>query len=302
METEGAFEGTREEQLRLENELLRLKMQAELGANFFGGMSTGDIPPEVEQQFLQQIMAFHQNLDKQTEIPLREYLGFPVFPESSALSPEKLEKKWAELQKLLNDKSVRVDFITEYPLAHKYDFIVCELFDFEIASPLPEGMISCFIYEEIHPDYDRDLRDRAKQFFQLFFGAELPDHKDSHLDQEFFSPGGKDISREKLRRLLDDFHGMFSEITDWEFTTLDTSYQSDEELKEDFGPRLGYAQGEIRYDVVLHDGETMEIEGPFKLLMQCIAGYWEVFCFRLHGFDWGEPPINDDDEKNDESV
>ena len=53
----GNFTNDPEEDLRMENELLKLKMQAERGGVFVGGE---DIPPEIENDWLQNILRFEE--------------------------------------------------------------------------------------------------------------------------------------------------------------------------------------------------------------------------------------------------
>ena len=56
-----------EERLHIENELLKLKMQAELGAHFH---QENDMPAEVENMFLKNILAFHQAADHKKTIKI----------------------------------------------------------------------------------------------------------------------------------------------------------------------------------------------------------------------------------------
>ena len=80
-----------QEALRLENELLTLKLIAELGAK---SDSTADIPPEVENQFLKNILAFEQaTAQGSKQIPIYQLLGRPAFkPARSATRT--LKRHW----------------------------------------------------------------------------------------------------------------------------------------------------------------------------------------------------------------
>ena len=53
--------------LRLENELMKLKMQAESGASFH---SFQDMSPELETIFLQQIIAFDEAMKSAKMVPI----------------------------------------------------------------------------------------------------------------------------------------------------------------------------------------------------------------------------------------
>ena len=56
------FSDDPEENLRIENEILKLKMQAERNAMF--GDNSEDLPPEVEAEFLKNVQLFEDSFDK----------------------------------------------------------------------------------------------------------------------------------------------------------------------------------------------------------------------------------------------
>jgi hypothetical protein len=271
-----------DEELRLENDLLKLKMQAEFGARF--GTFTGEaLPPEIEKQFLEQVMAFHKNLEAHPPILLREYLGNPVFQLSSELSEPDLEREWDRINALYHEKQLRVDFLAEYPLALRYDFLAGELMEEEIDPPMMKDQYLCFIYEEAHPNHDYDQRERTRDFMEGFFTGTFHEHD---ISPELITDSNTTVSMEGAQELLDRFHGMFDSIKNWDYRIKETSAQSDEEMGERM-PRLGFTEGLVRYTAVSHDGTEQEIVGPFKLYMECVWGWWRVMHFYMHGFTWG---------------
>lgn len=46
------------------------------------------------------------------------------------------------------------------------------------------------------------------------------------------------------------------------------------------------AEGAVKYDAVLTTGETVHLEGPFKLYLSNEDGWWSIFYFVFPGFDW----------------
>ncbi|RYD70282.1 MAG: hypothetical protein EOP53_25700, partial [Sphingobacteriales bacterium] len=62
MKNEEKFSDNEEENLRIENELLRLKMSAQFG-DAFKMESMHDVPPEIENKFLQNIMEFEEQFN-----------------------------------------------------------------------------------------------------------------------------------------------------------------------------------------------------------------------------------------------
>ena len=59
MENEERFSEDRDEDLRIENELLRLKLTAQFGEAFEFD-KTDDLPPAIENQFLKNVLAFEE--------------------------------------------------------------------------------------------------------------------------------------------------------------------------------------------------------------------------------------------------
>lgn len=119
------------ENLRLQNELLKLKMQAELGAEFGGDMS--DLPPEIEQQILQQVMRFHEAQSSGEVSTVGQQMGQEDWPRAESFSSAAaLEEAWNELQDRLTGARLHVGFLADYPLSLKWDFITQELMKKEI--------------------------------------------------------------------------------------------------------------------------------------------------------------------------
>ena len=71
-----------EENLRVENELLRLKMQAELGGNSY---TSPGLDPQIENEFLKNVMAFENSHANSQPATVFDILGKPYFkkPDSS---------------------------------------------------------------------------------------------------------------------------------------------------------------------------------------------------------------------------
>ena len=65
-------DNSNEENLRMENELLRLKFKAEFGGD---SHSTGNLDPAIENEFLKQVMAFEQGYANTKRIKIFDLLG-----------------------------------------------------------------------------------------------------------------------------------------------------------------------------------------------------------------------------------
>jgi len=126
-----------EENLRMENELLRLRLKAELGGD---SHSSGNLDPALENEFLKQVMAFESNYANSNRAKVFDILGKPDFKRADELADDLIESALAEVLALLAGKSIEVDFIGVYDNRTKYTFITDELFDHE-ADDFPDHRI-----------------------------------------------------------------------------------------------------------------------------------------------------------------
>ena len=75
------------EELGTENELMKLKMMAEFGGNFVG---SDDIPADVENQFLKQIISFHKQHESSGLTTVYKFIGEPEYNHVNDMSDKEL--------------------------------------------------------------------------------------------------------------------------------------------------------------------------------------------------------------------
>jgi hypothetical protein len=46
---------------------------------------------------------------------------------------------------------------------------------------------------------------------------------------------------------------------------------------------MGYAEGTLKYDAILENGEIIEYKGAYKLYMQLEENWWSIFSFIMPG-------------------
>ena len=118
-----------DENLRMENELLRLKFIAEFGGD---SHSTGNLDPALENQFLKQVMAFEQGYASAKRVKIFDLLGQPDFKQTGELSDEQVSIELEKIIDLLAEKNIDVNFSGTYDDRAKYSFITDELFEQEV--------------------------------------------------------------------------------------------------------------------------------------------------------------------------
>ncbi len=263
-----------EENLRMENELLRLKLKAELGADSY---STGNLDPILENAFLNQVMAFENNYAGSKRIKVFDLLGRPDFKQADLLSDEAIDAALLEITSLLTQKNMEIDFIGTYDSRTKYAFITGELFDHETDDLQIPGMVNHFIYEEFHPNHKMDIEDRALEFLSGWFKLDL---EHCAFDENFVLSDKSTLNKkeltEKFRKIFDSYNA----FTDYNYSIADISF----ELQDESG--MGYAEGYTKYNAILENKEKVIIKGPFKLYFSYQYGWWCIFHLVFPGFEY----------------
>ncbi len=274
------FSDNPEENLRLENEFLRMKMMAESGAQF-GGNSK--ISPDIENQFLKQVMEFEKAYAVAKPQKVFDILGKPFFENEQHLEDDQFQVSYKKLIDLLNDHNMNVDFIAERDNRFKYDFITKELFDHETDFIPMEGMTTNFIYEEFHPDHKKEIEDITNNFFNDFFERKL-DTDTYYISDEIIEPDGNIISKEQLIKNIHTAYEVFFQFENTGFILDNVEYELKEIQNAHSG--MGFSEGEVNYDIILKGGETRKIRGPFKIYFIRQWETWSIYFFFLAGVNY----------------
>lgn len=145
-----------DEKLKAENDFLKMKMMLEQGAQF-GSMASNDLPAEIENQFLKNVMAFEEKFKGERKvIKLSERIGQPKhFEPVSAIPDHDIASAWEELDNYLQQYdiclSVSSPKVTEREL---YRFTTEELFNYEMDDQHLPGWTTHFTYDEFYPDHE----------------------------------------------------------------------------------------------------------------------------------------------------
>ncbi|MEP7128349.1 MAG: hypothetical protein ABI729_05750 [Chitinophagales bacterium] len=270
-----------EEQLREENELLRIKIQAQFGGH---SDSNDDLPPEIENEFLKNVLAFEEQYSKTTYTPVKvsTILGDLHFKKSEELNDEVFKKEWKRLNQLLEEKSIGVDFLRPRDDRFKYKFITEELFEHETdGSMIVPHMNWNFIYEEFHPDHEQEITDRAMDFLKAWFEQNTEALKFGVVSQ-FIQPDTVILTLEELLGKMQLTFDSYVAFKDCKYKIFEVKYElhNDEPMQG-----IGHAEGMVKYEAILENGETRQFEGPFKFYMTREYDWWSIFYFVMPGFE-----------------
>lgn len=271
------FSNDPEENLRMENELLKLKMQAQFGARLSIEES---LPADIENEFLKNVYAFEQSKGEFNSIKVAELLGLPDFRKAEDLTDDDVKKEYDRLMELLNKKSIAVDFIRPREDRFMYQFITEELFNHTTDSGMP-AMTRHFIYEEFHADHDLDIRNRVDDFLRDWFRKEFNEFS-SELGHQFILANGQTLTREETIVKIQHLFDCYTSFINYQVAIYEIKFQRNDETQTG----MGHAEGRVRYDAVMETGEVVHFEGPFKLYLSSEDDWWSIFYFVFPGFEW----------------
>jgi hypothetical protein len=271
------FSDDPEENLRIENELLKLKMQAERGGTFYGGE---DIPPEIENQWLQNIQLFEQEWDTGKTIKVYDFIGRPEFKPANTISDDEVKTELQRLNLLMAAKNVFLGVLGIYEPIVIYRFITEELFEHETEDICIPGWTKNFIYEEFHPNHKMDIEKSTDDFLRSWFENGFSEGS-FELAMELATPDGKIFTRSEIVEKLNNCLSCYISFSEVDYVVNETKFT----LNED-APGLGHSQGSVSYKAQLESRETILVKNNFKFYMSNEYGFWEIFYFAFPGFAW----------------
>lgn len=145
---------SQDERLKAENEFLKMKMMLEQGAFFGGSDNQAALPPQIENQFLRNIMEFETQMANPTYIKVFDKIGRPGhFKPVDEILAWEMQKEWETLMEYLDGYGIHLSVCSPNVTTEElYRFATEELFDYEMEDINIPGYTNEFIYDEFHPD------------------------------------------------------------------------------------------------------------------------------------------------------
>ena len=280
MSQEEKFSDDEIENLRLENELLRIKLQAQYG-DAFQMESNTNLPPEIENQFLTNIAAFEEASENPKTTTVYEKLGKPAYKSADDMSAAEISNQLSRITAIMEENNICLD-ICDGPYEDEvmYRFITEELFAHEIDLVPIFGMHWNFIYEEFHPNNKKEIEKNTHQFFKHWNARNFDEFSDE-LDYNIITADGRQMKREELYRTMNNFFESFHRFENdgYNIKMIDVAEQEN-------GTAMGFSEGLYKYDAILENGELLHFEDAYKLYMRREDNYWSIFYFVMPGFKW----------------
>ena len=213
-----------EEELKAENDFLRMKIMLENGGQFVD-VNESELPAQVENEFLAGVIEFEKQFNEQRTIKVFDKIGRPDhFRPVSEIDDDKIDEAWNELRDYLDEYSINLDVCSPNISSRElYRFTIEELFQQEMHEVNIPGMICGFIYDEFHPDpvYDNSVAARDECVTYILQKKPLEwTHKfrkeNLRLNEHF------PLTIEQLRNLADNFKDAYDDIEIIDINNLET--------------------------------------------------------------------------------
>jgi hypothetical protein len=256
------------DELGTENELMKLKMMAEFGGNFMG---SEDIPPEVENQFLKQIISFHKQHENSKITTVYSFIGEPEYNHVNDMNDKEVARELKRLLKIMEKNGVSLSVLAETPKREIYRFLTEELFKHEIEDVKVKGWMNQFIYEEFHPNPEYDVRNAVTACVQSIFNK---GHVffDEHYSEDMKDSLGLSIDLDDFRGRIENFWSKSNNVK------LDHFNFNKVEIDKEKG--TGYAECQVVYKTQNSKGKRFKTENAsvefFLEKSKYVDSWWEI--------------------------
>lgn len=142
---------------------LKMKLMLEQGAQFGNIQSASELPAEIQNQFLKNIIAFEKQFEEHKTIKLFDKIERPIhFKPVSEIPGDEIDSVWNELDTYLRKYGIELNVCSpNISNRELYRFATEELFDHEMDDMDMPGMTSCFTYDEFYPDQEYENKETA---------------------------------------------------------------------------------------------------------------------------------------------
>ncbi len=186
MEHNEKFSENPGENFRIENEMLKIKLKAQYRDAFFMEANEA-MPPEIENQFLKNIIAFEDGHANTEQTTVYETIGNPAYKPADELSDTEIVMELKGITAIMEAHQFALH-LNDGPYEDRliYKFITEGLFAHEIDKTPVFGMGWNFIYEAFHPNDKADIESNTHEFLLHWFTRSFNEYS-SALGYEFIT-------------------------------------------------------------------------------------------------------------------
>lgn len=265
-----------QDNLHAENDFLKMKLMLERGAQF-GSAYGVNLPPEIENEFLKNIIAIEQQFDNRKTITVYDKIGKPAnYKPVNDICGDEIDNAYELLLQELAKHGIQLIACSpNVPVKELYRFVLEELFECEIDEIEIEGLVQTFIYDDFHPDDIYENTIAAKDECMAYILGKEPMKWMCHFkNQDIQLNGHKELTKDEFKIIVNLYKQAYDDI-------------EIKELKESGCTVNGsFSCVTGTYTVVARTGkESCIISGEWKVGFEKIEalGYWYICNVQIQG-------------------
>lgn len=268
-----------EENLKNENEFLKMKLMLEHDAKFQTSQSDNIIPAETDNEFLNYIMAYEKQAAERKTIKVFERIERPDhFKPINEIPDDEIDEAWCELGSYLNKYNIDLAVCSPNVNTRElYRFATEELFEYEMNDIFIPGGMTCFTYDEFYPDpiYENTktaLDDCIKCILEKQCFTWMPMLKKENLRINDRYP----LSEKEYLTVINRFKDAYEDIKVNEITNTDC-------VIENKNCRVNG-----KYDIILVSAlEEINLKGKWLVEFEFDTfGFWEISHVQIEGINF----------------
>jgi hypothetical protein len=264
---------------KIDNGLKKKELEEKYGAHF---SEFNELPPEIENQWLNSIDEFEKQHENAELTTVWDYIGKPDYKTINELKLEEISKELKRLIELMSENNIDLSTLCDVDDAELFRFVTEELFKEEIENIRIPGMMSCFTYEEFHPNAKLDIEQAVEYLFEMTLGK-MKNVSGTGYDllyigtDNFKDSDGNSIEKQ---RVIDSINNFLNSFDSFEIV----SYE-----EKGFEIKLNETDAQVTFSIHfkgLYESsrETVDFKGDgcFKLKPSEYGG-WEMYHIDLPG-------------------
>lgn len=263
----------KDDELRAENAVLRLKLEQEFGMLDSSG-SMED--PKMENDWLRHIYNIEKQAKERKTIAVYDFLGRPDFKRPEDLHSDELERELDRLMTLCYEKRVLIDNLYDCPPEELYRFIVEDLFPYQTDDFAYPGTATWFIYEDFYPNHERDIADYCCDTLSYILFGEWDDYWFKTIMSEKVLLNGKTHDKLELKSILKVYAEAHEHIEIEEF--------EDERIQFDLQMETGSYSAQL---YCYNEQTKMECRSSIRFGLKFEISMWVINAIQLPSFSTG---------------
>jgi hypothetical protein len=181
----------------------------------------------------------------------------------------------------LNHHKIALDVLGQYPDRQIYRFITEEFIHEEIDVPEIEGYTLHYCYEDFHPNYELEIRQRSMEFLLQWFSRQLGEYS-WQLADPFIHPDGREFAKDLVLQKIRHVFDAYVQYSDCSYLIKDIHFEWNDAKQ----CGTGFVRGNVKYKAETESAEKIDYEGPFEFYLSNSGTWWNIFYFVFPGFIW----------------